>query len=110
MNRITIKFIHDHSPYIKGDVATFFEKEANRLIDRGLAMIYGSETRRAKDAAALKNVPGAPETRHIPGPDNTRIPGGKGPSKVEGGASGGRKCGECGKPGHTKANCPEKKS
>ncbi|HOB89783.1 MAG TPA: hypothetical protein PKG74_00420 [Candidatus Colwellbacteria bacterium] len=93
MNRITIKFLVDYTPYKTGEIATFFEREANRLIDRGFAMKYVAPGQPADSAAeklkALSNtstrsIPAAPETKVIPGPEKTKAPEGpKDPEKVE---------------------------
>lgn len=117
MKRITVQFTETYPPYAIGEKATFFEREANRLIDRGFAMYAGGDEKRETQADRLKALRGAPETRHIPGPAETRDLGpdatkthveGNRPSQVEG-AGNTRKCGLCGKPGHTRANCPTKK-
>ena len=72
MNKITVKFIEQYPPYNKGEVATFFEREANRLIDRGFAVYEGGDEKRESQADRLKALRVAPMTRHIPGPENTR--------------------------------------
>lgn len=133
MKKITIKFIENYSPYLKGESATFFEREANRLIDRGFAIYASGDAERETAADRLKalheteskNIPGPAMTRHIPGPENTKgqnasgseekkgndTKGHSGPnsaSKVEGAGKTARKCGKCGKPGHVKTNCPQK--
>lgn len=102
MQRITVKFLYHHSPYIKGETATFFEREANRLIDRGIAMYAAGDRSREDTAAKLRAIRGeSVETRHVPGPENTQAVEGPGeavstqevpevgqapqtPSKVEG--------------------------
>lgn len=73
MKRITVKFLVDYSPYSTGEVATFFEREANRLIDRGFACVHDLGEKSQNSAAdRLKNLARPPQTRHIPGPENTR--------------------------------------
>jgi len=72
MKKITVKFIEIYPPYNKGEVATFFEREATRLIDRGFAVYEGGDVKRENQADRLKALRGAPETRHIPGPAETR--------------------------------------
>lgn len=128
MKKITIKFIESYPPYSKGETATFFEREANRLTDRGFAMYAGGDPSRDNQADRLRSLRGAPHTRHIPAPEATRhIPGPdavkgpeKGPDAPEGTSSApqgnrpaevegsGPKCGICRKPGHNRTNCPEK--
>jgi D-alanyl-D-alanine carboxypeptidase len=81
MIQITIKFIEAYPPYNKGETATFFEREANRLIDRGFAMYEGGDRsketaadklRELKNRSEVKSIPGPAETRHIPGPEETK--------------------------------------
>lgn len=83
MKKITVKFIHPYPPYQVGDIATFNEREASRLTDRGFAMYMGGDDKRDDDASrlrALRNSPagkailGPAETRHIPGPEETKTP------------------------------------
>lgn len=104
MKKITVQFIENYPPYQKGDTATFFEREATRLTDRGFAVYVGGDDKREsqadrlralRGAPAAKEIPGPAETRHIPGPAETRdqkpdatkshVEGNRAP-KVEGGA------------------------
>ena len=94
MRSVQIKFIEPKTPYMKGEVAVFPESQAEILVSKGYA-IY-ADTGRDRDAAALKHLASAPQTRHIPGPQQTK-------------AQDGPKCGICRKPGHNRANCPESK-
>lgn len=139
MEKISVKFIKVYPPYMVGEVATFFSAQANRLIDRGFAVYAGGDNARETAADRLKALRGAPNdraihgpaaTKHIPGPDAVKspsstgnLPGGtstapgqKDAGKMEGNSKTGpkvggpgRKCGLCGKPGHTRTNCPAKK-
>ena len=99
----TIKFIAHFKVYQIGEIASFPAEEAENLIQAGFAV---SMVQNSGDASRLKaimnpnetkNIPEAPETKHIPGPE-----------AIKSGASSGRKCGKCGKVGHTRANCPTK--
>jgi hypothetical protein len=80
MKKITIKFIHPYPPYNVGDIATFFEREADRLTDRGFAMYVSGKPEVESQADRLKalrgvgtkHVPVPPQTRHIPGPEETK--------------------------------------
>jgi hypothetical protein len=80
MKKVTIKFILPYPPYSVGEEATFFEKEANRLLDRGFAMYLSGKPEVETQADRLKalrgvqtkHIPSAPETRHIPGPEETK--------------------------------------
>lgn len=116
MKKITVKFIESYPPYMKGETATFFEREASRLCDRGFAMYVGGDEQRDDAASRLRALRGAPEDRAVHGPETTRHIAGptetkntpEGPSRVEGGGNT-RKCGLCGQPGHTRNNCPKKK-
>jgi len=94
MQYLVLKFITNHSPYSIGEVAGFPEKRAERLIELGVAVLH--DPKNTAEADGLRALRGAPKTRHIPGPDKTK--------KTDG-----PKCGLCRKPGHTRANCPEKK-
>lgn len=73
MKKITIKFIHPYPPYSVGEEATFFEKEANRLLDRGFAMYLSGKPEVETQADRLKALRGV-QTRHIPGPEETKAP------------------------------------
>jgi len=95
MKFVSVKFIENHPPYVKGELAGFPEKRADALINGGVAVPVDARNPRA--AAGIKALRTAPETRHIPGPENTK----------SGGAGSTRRCGNCGKPGHTKTACPE---
>lgn len=106
MIRKHIQFIEAKPPYSKGDVAAFPVPEADHLIKRGYAVAY--QTTAARDAEGLKALVQAPETKHIPEAPQTRNIPGPEKTKVDQ-KSPPRKCGNCGKPGHTKTNCPSKK-
>lgn len=95
MQNTPIKFIVHMDPYMKGEVAGFPEGRAQELIARGYAVAVVSH--RAEEAARLKHLATAPETRHIPGPEQTK-------------AAPQRRCSLCGNTGHSKNNCPKKSS
>lgn len=98
MRRIVIKFVRHYSCYMEGETAQFPKRVADILIHRCYAVAVVPQI--ADDAARLKNLASAPETKHIPGPQNTKSEQAK--------AVVVRKCGSCGQPGHTKASCPKK--
>jgi len=83
MQKTNIKFIAGWKGYIKGDVASFPTAQAEALIKSGYAEILGAE--KDPEAAALKRIAQAPQTKHIPGPKATKSsPKPKGPSKPRG--------------------------
>lgn len=82
MEKITIKFIKAYPPYNQGETATFFERQATRLIDHGFAIYQegnnqkdtaADKLRELKNRSEVKSIPGPMETRHIPGPDETKM-------------------------------------
>ena len=81
MEKITIQFIKAYPPYNKGETATFFERQATRLIDNGFAIYQEGDNkkdtaadklRELKNRSEVKSIPGPMETRHIPGPEETK--------------------------------------
>lgn len=68
MMQIKVQFLTAYPPYAKGEFATFPEREANRLIDRGFAMYAGGDQARETAADRLKAIRQAPRTMAIPGP------------------------------------------
>lgn len=75
MKKITIKFIHPYPPYNRGESATFYEKEANRLTDRGFAVYVGGDAKLETQADRLKALRGAQTQAIRTAPQNQAIQG-----------------------------------
>lgn len=107
-----IKFIEHFKVYMIGEVASFPADEAEYLVNAGFAVFVVQQSGDADRLKKImnpdqKSVPAAPETKHIPAaPQNKAVQ--KPEASTKSNASAGRKCGKCGKAGHTRANCPAK--